>query len=141
MNTYLTNDQTYALILLIFYSLVKSMLHFIRTLNIFNMNKNMMLTYSKFELIFSDLMNIIFMMLSFYLIFMKNVRSIIYFFVCIILLFKGLLHFITDYRLYKYLNFDLNTQNKIEKFHYNFANITDLFIGLISLYLLINIYI
>ncbi len=139
MNTYLTNNQIYALILLIFYSLVKSILHFIRVLNYFNFNDREMSNFVRWNLLFSDIMNIIFIILSMYLIFIKNIKSTVYFAVCILLLFKGLLHFITDYKIYKYFNFNLQTQQKIEDFHYKFSNISDLGIGLVSLFLLFKI--
>ena len=76
MNTYLTNNQIYALILLIFYSLVKSILHFIRVLNYFNFNDREMSNFVRWNLLFSDIMNIIFIILSMYLIFIKNIKHI-----------------------------------------------------------------
>ena len=95
---------------------------------------------NKFTLTVSDISNIIFIILSLYLIFIKNVTNTIYFIVCILLLFKGLLHFITDYKLYRYFDFNKDAQQKIQNFHDKFATITDLGIGLISFYILITIF-
>jgi len=136
----LTNFQIYGLILLIFYVLVKSILHFVILINIFNLNKIQMNNLYNNDLIISDIGNAIFILLSLYLLFMKNVISYTLFFTCILLLFKGLFHFITNYKIYKYFKFDKKTQEKIEKFHYRFAIVSDLFIGIISLFLLSHIF-
>lgn len=137
---YLTNQQIYVLIILVFYTFIKSISHFVRILNPFKFTNEQMAVYTKFQLRFSDISNIIFMILSLHLIFIKNVKNMIYFLVCILLLFKGILHFITDYKVYKYFGFDKATQDKIENFHDKFANITDLSIGIISFYLLLRIF-
>ena len=136
----LTNTQIYALIFLVFYSFLKSITHFIIVLNSFGLSGKTLEYYKSLELINADIWNTFFIIFSLYLIFVKSVRSVVYFTVCILLLFKGLLHFITDYKIYRYLKFDKNTQDKIENFHTKFANITDLLIGMVSLFLLIKIF-
>lgn len=137
---YLTNQQVYGLIILVFYTFIKSISHFVRILNPFKFTNEQMDVYIKWQLHFSDISNIIFMILSLYLIFIKSVKNYIYFIVCILLLFKGTLHFVTDYKVYKYFGYDKRTQDKIEKFHDKFANISDLSIGIISFYLLLRIF-
>lgn len=137
----LTNQQIYGLIALIVYAFLKSIAHFIKIINPFNFNTRQLEIYKKLELLVSDVCNIIFILLSLYLIFIKNINSFNYFIICMLLLFKGILHFITDYDLYKFFNFDKKSQDKIENFHDKFSNISDLLIGLISFYLLVRIFI
>jgi hypothetical protein len=115
-------------------------MHFVVNLNLLGLDKTSLKNLYNLDWILSDIWNFMFIMMSLYLIFIKNVISVIYFIVCILLLFKGLLHFITDYRVYKYQNFDLQTQQKIDKFHSKFSNLSDIIIGLFSLFLLSKIF-
>ena len=135
-----TNYEIFSLIVLVVYSLIKSIMHFVVNLNLLNLDKNNLKNLYNFDWFLSDIWNFMFIMMSLYLIFIKNVTSVIYFIVCILLLFKGLFHFITDYKIYRYLNFDLQTQQKIDKFHSKFANLSDIFIGLFALFLLSKIF-
>jgi len=136
----LTDYEVFSLIILIVYSFFKSIMHFVSKLNLLDLDKNNLKNLRDVDWVLSDIWNFIFIILSLYLIFIKNVRSVIYFSICILLLFKGLLHFITDYRVYKYLKFDSQTQEKIENFHSRFVNVSDIFIGLFSLFLLSKIF-
>jgi hypothetical protein len=140
MATRFTNYEIFSLIFLIIYSLFKSITHFTAKFNPFGLEKNNLKYLTNVEWYLSDVWNFAFIILSLYLIFIKTVRSTIYFIVLIILLFKGLFHFITDYEIYKFLNFDLETQKKIEDFHSKFADVSDIFIGLFSLLLLRKIF-
>ena len=140
MGNYLTNQQLYGLIILVIYSFIKSISHFVLILNPFNFTDKQMAIYTNWQLHFSDVINIIFIIFSLYLLFIKNIKSFTYLMVCLLLLFKGMLHFVTDYKIYKYFGFDKNTQNKIENFHSKFANLSDLLIGIISFYFLLRIF-
>jgi hypothetical protein len=135
-----TNYEIFSLIILIVYSFIKSIMHFVVNLNLLGLDKTSLKNLYNLDWILSDIWNFMFIMMSLYLIFIKNVINVTYFIVCILLLFKGLLHFITDYRVYKYFNFDLQTQQKIEKFHSKFVNLSDIIIGFFALFLLSKIF-
>ena len=136
----LSTQEIYGLMLLIVYSLIKSILHFVRIINPFKFKGETLEEFDKWDLIISDISNIIFILFSLHLIFIKNIKNTIYFIVCILLLFKGLLHFITDYKLYRYFDFNKDAQEKIKKFHDDFSTITDLSIGLVAFYFLMRIF-
>lgn len=136
----LSSEQINGLIFLVLYTFIKSILHFIRIANPFNLNSKKLEELNKFTLTISDISNVIFIIFSLYLIFIKNVKNTIYFIICILLLFKGFLHFITDYKLYRFFDFNEDAQEKIRNFHDKFATITDLGIGLVSFYILLKIF-
>jgi len=141
MDKQLSNLQVSGLIFLIFYSLFKSMGHIILGYNLFNLDKKQKDFYhDKIYSVFSDIANLIFILLSVYLLSVKNIKGKIYLFICALLLFKGIFHFVSDYKLIKLLGFNKHTQDKIKEFHHKFALLSDLGIGGISLLILIKIY-
>ena len=140
MDKQLSNLQVSGLIFLIFYSLFKSIAHIILGYNIFNLDKKQKNFYhDKIYSPFSDIANLIFIVLSVYLL-VKNIKGKIYLFICALLLFKGIFHFVSDYKFIKLLGFNKQTQDKIKEFHHKFAILSDLGIGVISLLILIKIY-
>lgn len=142
MEKQLSNLQVMGLIFLIFYSLSKTIAYIILRNNLFNLDEKQKKFYhDKIYLVFSDISNLIFILLSVYLLLVKNIKSKIYLIICALLLFKGILHFVTDYKFMKLLGFNKQTQDNVKEFHHKFANISNLLIGGISLLILIKIYI
>jgi hypothetical protein len=141
MDKQLSNLQVFGLIFLIFYSLFKSIAHIILSYNLFNLDKKQKDFYhDKIYSPLSDIANLIFILLSVYLL-VKNIKGKIYLFICALLLFKGIFHFVSDYKLIKLLGFNKHTQDKIKEFHHKFALLSDLGIGGISLLILIKIFV
>ena len=61
-----------------------------------------------------DFTNILYVVISFYLLFVKHVKSPIYLFICILLLFKAFIHILANHN---FLNVSPELEQKIKTFH------------------------
>jgi hypothetical protein len=76
-----------------------------------------------------DFTNILYVIISFYLLFVKHVKSPIYLFVCILLLFKAFVHIAANHKI---LNISPQVQQKIKTFYSYEALITNLILFVLS---------
>jgi hypothetical protein len=90
--------------------------------------------------IFSTIMNICFILIAFYLLIIKKARSITYLIICALLIFKALMHFLVDNNLYKYLNLSNDDEQKLILFKKYETALTNLFIGLLTLYIIYTVF-
>ena len=134
--------EIYILLLLIVQAFLKSILSILINTNSshigFNLITNKLLI--EFFKVFSTFMNICFVIVAFYLLFIKEVRSFAYLVICFGLIIKGFMHFLVDNKLYKYLNLSKENEQKLIMYKEYETALTNLVIGITTLYVLYKIF-
>lgn len=134
----LSNAEIYSLIFLVFYIFVKNIFHFYFGYSIYNSKTIYGYSYH----VMSDTTNLILLILGFYLLFFQGIKQFISFFIVILLLFKSIIHFFSDYNLYsKIFTPNKKIEAKIDKLHIRASEIVDPIIIVICLILLYKIYV
>jgi hypothetical protein len=85
---------------------------------------------------FSDIMNVLFIMVSIYLLLVKKAKKPIYLIICYMLIFKAIMHFLVDDNIYKRFNLSLKTQEKLVLFKSYETAFTNVILGSMTLYVL-----
>ena len=137
-----SETEIYILLLLIVEAFLKSILSILIYTNSrhigFNLITNNLLI--EFFKVFSTFMNICFVIVAFYLLFIKEVRSFAYLVICFGLIIKGFMHFLVDNKLYKYLNLSKENEQKLIMYKEYETALTNLVIGITTLYVLYKIF-
>jgi len=134
-----TSIELYIFIIVIINAFFEAVLMFIFDTDIYSFSKlNQGLT--NFIKIYYNIANFLLIFISLYLLFVKNIRSPIAFLICIILLFKGFLHFIVAFKLYKKFNLTPENEKKFIKFHNHVAIIASVINIILSSILLYKIF-
>jgi hypothetical protein len=132
--------EIYILLLIIVQAFLKSIISILTNSSHigFNLITNKLLI--KFFKIFSTFMNICFVIVAFYLLFIKEVRSFAYLVICFGLIIKGFMHFLVDNKLYKYLNLSKENEQKLIMYKGYESALTNLIISITTLYVLCKIF-
>jgi len=85
---------------------------------------------------FSDILNVSLIIIAYYLLIIKKTKSIAYLILCFTFIIKALMHFFVTDELYKLFNFTEKTQEKILYIKQVETAITNVLLGLISIYIL-----
>lgn len=128
------------MILLVILFLIKSVLYYISLTKF----KHIIVSdehFEKFRNVLSDFLDSLLLFVSLFILFLREDNSQLIIFLAIIFLFKSILHFISYYKLYKYMNLDQNEIDNIEKTHKIVSFVTNTMLFVISFYMLKIIFI
>jgi len=115
-----TNLELIILITVIFNAFFESVIMFLFDSDIYNFSKLDKNTMHLIDLYY-NFVNLLLVIISLYLLFFKKTRTIIALVLCIIILFKGLMHLIISRRIYKSFNLGYENEQKLLVFHDHFA--------------------
>ena len=115
-----TNLELIILITIIFNAFFESVIMFVFDSDIYNFSK---LDSNTMKLInmYYDFVNVLLVLITLYLLFIKKARTVVAIVLCILILFKGFMHLIVSRRIYKYFNLSYETEQKLLVFHDHFA--------------------
>jgi len=115
-----TNLELIILITIIFNAFFESVIMFVFDSDIYNFSK---LDSNTMKLInmYYDFVNVLLVLITLYLLFIKKARTVVTIVLCILILFKGFMHLIVSRRIYKYFNLSYETEQKLLVFHDHFA--------------------
>ena len=115
-----TNFELIILITIIFNAFFESVIMFVFDSDIYNFSK---LDSNTMKLInmYYDFVNVLLVLITLYLLFIKKARTVVTIVLCILILFKGFIHLIVSRRIYKYFNLSYETEQKLLVFHDHFA--------------------
>ena len=115
-----TNLELIILITIIFNAFFEGVIMFVFNSDIYNFSK---LDSNTMKLInmYYDLVNVLLVTITLYLLFIKKARSVVAIVLCILILFKGFMHLIVSRRIFKYFNLSYETEQKLLVFHDHFA--------------------
>jgi hypothetical protein len=89
---------------------------------------------------FSDVLNVSLVIIVYYLLIIKKTRSNVYLIICFIFIIKALMHFFVTDEIYKLFNYSEKTQQQILFIKQVETAITNILLGLLSIYILHNIF-
>ena len=115
-----TNWELIILITIIFNAFFESVIMFVFDSDIYNFSK---LDSNTMKLInmYYDFVNVLLVLITLYLLFIKKARTVVTIVLCILILLKGFIHLIVSRRIYKYFNLSYETEQKLLVFHDHFA--------------------
>ena len=131
--------ELYIFIIVIINAFFEAVLMFIFDTDIYSFNK-LNQNVTNFIKTYYNIANFLLICISLYLLLVKTISSPIVIIICIILLFKGFLHFFVALDLYKYLNLSKENEKKLLKFHDHVAIITSIINVILSSFLLYKIF-
>ena len=134
-----TNLELIILITIIFNAFFESVIMFVFDSDIYNFSK---LDSNTMKLInmYYDLVNVLLVLITLYLLFIKKARTLVTIVLCILILFKGFIHLIVSRRIYKYFNLSYETEQKLLVFHDHFALFASVVNICLTTFLLRNIF-
>jgi len=100
------------------------------------LDKQNFTTFKYYFQAYDDFMNFIYLLLSYYLLFIKKVRSSMFLFICFLLFFKSFMHFFVDDAFYKMFHFSSENEKKLVAFHKVEYIITTTMIFLSTIYVI-----
>jgi hypothetical protein len=134
-----TNLELVILITTIFNAFFESVIMFVFDSDIYNFSKLDKNTAYIINLYY-DIVNLLLVIITLYLLFVKKAKSVVAISLCIIILFKGFLHLIVSKRIYKYLHLSYETEQKLLVFHDHFALYASIINIFLTTYLLRRIF-
>jgi len=134
-----TNWELIILITTIFNAFFESVIMFVFDSDIYNFSKLDKNTMYLIDLYY-DFVNLLLVVITLYLLFVKKVRTYVALILCIIILFKGFLHLIVSERIYNYLHLSHETEQKLLVFHDHFALYASIINIILTTYLLRRIF-
>ena len=134
-----TNLELIILITIIFNAFFESVIMFVFDSDIYNFSK---LDSNTMKLInmYYDFVNVLLVLITLYLLFIKKARTLVTIVLCILILFKGFMHLIVSRRIYKYFNLSYETEQKLLVFHDHFALFASVVNICLTTFLLRNIF-
>ena len=103
-------------------------------------NKNLVNLKYYSDIVFSSIMCVLFIIFSIYLLVIKKENKPIYIFLCFMLIFKSIMHFLVSFKIYKIFNLSTKTEEKLLLFKKYESTITNITIALLSGYFLSRIF-
>ena len=140
METQITEKDLILIIAILIAILSKTILNLQKYYNFLHLNDNFNNKLVNFYDRYSDLMNLLFIYIAYYIYFVRQTTNNIIIFLCVILIFRGFLHFIVNYKLYKPLNLSTQSEQNILNLHNQESKITNPILGLMSVYVLYKIF-
>ena len=134
-----TNWELIILITIIFNAFFESVIMFVFDSDIYNFSKLDKNTMQLIDLYY-DFVNLLLVIITLYLLFVKKVRTYVALILCIIILFKGFLHLIVSESIYKYLHLSYESEQKLLVFHDHFALFASIMNIFLTTYLLRRIF-
>jgi len=134
-----TNWELIILITVIFNAFFESVIMFVFDSDIYNFSKLDEKTKYIIDLYY-DIVNLLLVSITVYLLFVKKTRSTIAIVLGIIILLKGFLHFFVSKNVYKYLHLSYETEQKLLGFHNHFALYSSVVNIFLTTYLLRKIF-
>lgn len=124
------------LLVLVFFKAFLYFISFVKYHRIFISDEN----FEKFRNIYSDLLDIIIMLIALFILLLRKNNSIFATILAIIILFKGFVHFFIDYNLYKYTNLSDNTIKGINEYKKQSIFITNSILFFATIYMIKTIF-
>lgn len=135
------NDNVvFIIIILILLVFLKAIFYYISLTNFHHVlisNEN----FEKFRNRLSDILDILLLFISLFVLFLRKNNSILIVVLAIVFLFKALLHFFVNYRLYQYTSLNQASINNITKIHEKVSFVTNTLLFIITIYMLNIIFI
>jgi hypothetical protein len=134
-----TNLELIILITIIFNAFFEGVIMFVFDSDIYNFSK---LDSNTMKLInmYYDLVNVLLVVITLYLLFIKKARTVVAIVLCILILFKGFMHLIVSRSIYKYFNLSYENEQKLLVFHDHFALYASIVNICLTTFLLRNIF-
>jgi len=134
-----TNLELIILITIIFNAFFEGVIMFVFDSDIYNFSKLDSNTMKLIDMYY-DFVNLLLVLITLYLLFVKKARTVIAIVLCILILFKGFMHLIVSRRIYKYFNLSYENEQKFLVFHDHFALYASIVNICLTTFLLRNIF-
>jgi hypothetical protein len=134
-----TNLELIILITIIFNAFFEGVIMFVFDSDIYNFSKLDSNTMKLIDMYY-DLVNVLLVFITLYLLFIKKARTVVAIVLCILILFKGFMHLIVSRSIYKYFNLSYENEQKLLVFHDHFALYTSVVNICLTTFLLRNIF-
>jgi len=134
-----TNLELIILITIIFNAFFEGVIMFVFDSDIYNFSKLDSNTMKLIDMYY-DLVNVLLVFITLYLLFIKKARTVVAIVLCILILFKGFMHLIVSRSIYKYFNLSYENEQKLLVFHDHFALYASVVNICLTTFLLRNIF-